>query len=524
MEYQWRTLGVVSAGTLMAAIDTTVVVIAFPHIAEDLHASLVSMVWVLMVYILMGTALVLSLGRVADMKGRKRLYSAGFVVFVVGSALCALSQNAAELIGFRALQGVGAAMLFANSFALLSDAFPATERGRAFGLNTVIWGAGAIGGIVLGALILSVADWRWIFWVNVPIGIVGTALALLLLRESVTPNPRETFDFPAAGMFTAALAAILFGITEGILNGWSAPIALIPLLVSVPLLLGFVLWELYMSRDPILPLALFRNWLFSASLLSSMLQGVALFAANFLLMVYYQGILGIPVLNAAAILAPFSIALVVVSFFGGRLSDRFGARIVSTVGLIAQAAALLLFSTIDAATPLAQVGVYEALLGVGGGLFFPANTAAIMGSVPRARFGVASGVMMTLRNSATALSYAVAMIAVTSALPLALSAQLVGGSFSASDLAGAGLTPAQVESSFLSGMTIAFRLSAGLVLAAAAFSVLRGRERRIETGRWVHHPSTVAPFVYDPPPRTAPTPESAAPASHGEPSPAGRPV
>ncbi|MGI0132413.1 MAG: MFS transporter, partial [Thermoplasmata archaeon] len=374
MHYKWKALSVVSIGSLMGAIDSTVLIIAFPEIARDLAANLVSMVWVIMIYILMGTALILSLGRVADMKGRKRLYNAGFVVFVIGSFLCGLAQSGLELVAFRGLQGIGGAMLLANSFAILSDAFPATERGRAFGINSVVWGSGSIFGIVLGGFILTVASWRWIFWINVPIGIVATLLAFVVLRESVTPNPKDTFDFPAAFLFTAGLAVFLLGITEGILNQWTSAPALVPLLAAVPLLLLFGLWEGKVSRDPILPFALFRRWMFSASLAASVLQGVAIFATNFLLMVYFQGIRGVSVLTAAYLLVPLSVSLGIVGPIGGRLSDRYGARVLSTTGLVIQGTVMFFFATITAATPLWTVAVYEAVLGIGGGMFFPANT------------------------------------------------------------------------------------------------------------------------------------------------------
>jgi EmrB/QacA subfamily drug resistance transporter len=517
MDYKWRALAIVSIGSLMGAIDGSVLIIAFPEIARDLQASLVSMVWILMIYILMGTALVLSLGRIADMKGRKRLYNAGFVVFVLGSALCAIAQSGWELVAYRGIQGIGGAMLIANSFAILSDAFPPNERGHAFGIISVVWGSGAIVGVVLGGLILSITSWRWIFWINVPIGIVGTVLAYLVLRESVTPNPKDTFDLPAAVLFTAALASFLVGITEGILTSWTSPPTLIPLLLGIPLLAGFVVWELRVSRDPILPFGLFRSWLFSASLASSVLQGIAIFSVNFLLMIYFLGIRGISVLTAAYLLVPLSLTLSLLGPFGGRLSDRYGARIISTVGLLIQAGALLLFATITAGTPLAVVGIYEALMGVGGGLFFPANTSAIMSGIPRGQYGVGSGVMMTLRNSAMALSYAVGLIALTSQLPSGTGAILFGGSFGQA-LTQLGMTPAQLGSIFLRGMSSAFLLAAVLVFIAATFSVLRGREHRegLDTRTYrpsVRAPSRTGPSRVTPVPPAGPT---ARPASRGE--------
>ena len=504
MQYKWRALGVVSVGSLMGAIDANVLLIAFPAIARDLGANLVEMVWVIMVYILMGTALVLSLGRVADLKGRKRLYNAGFVVFIVGSALSGLAQSGLELVVFRGLQGIGGAMLLANSFAILSDAFPPNERGRAFGINSVVWGTGAIVGILVGGLILSITSWRWIFWVNVPIGVVATVLAFVVLRESVTPNPRETFDFPAAVLFTSGLASALFGVTQGILDGWGAPVSTAALLLALPLLAGFIFWEARVSRDPILPFSLFRSWLFSASLTTSVLQGVAIFASNFLLMVYFQGILGVSVLTASYLLIPLSVALGIVGPIGGRLSDRYGARVLSTAGLLIQASALLLLSTINRSTPLSAVAGCEALLGVGGGLFFPANTSAIMTGVPRERYGVGSGVMMTLRNSSMALSFALSLVALTSQLPSGTSALLFGGSFTPATLAGLGLTTGQLESVFLQGMHVAFVAAAGFVLVAVVFSVLRGREVRQGAEPSFHRSTGRGPAVHHSPPIESP--------------------
>ena len=478
MQDKWKVLATVTIGSLMGAIDSTVLIIAFPQIAQELHSSLVAMVWVLLIYILIGTALVLSFGRVADMKGRKRLYLAGFTVFIVGSALCGLAQSVTQLIAFRGIQGVGGALLLSNSFAILSDAFPPNERGRAFGINSVVWGSGTVLGVIFGGLILSVTTWRWIFWINVPIGVAAVLLVVAVIRESVTQNPQDTFDFPAAALFTGALALLLLGLSEGILTGWTAPGTLAALASAFPLFVGFCFWEARVSRDPILPLGLFRNWLFSASLVALVLQGVALFSTNLLLMIYLQGIRGIPVLTAAFLLVPLSVALAVVGPLGGRWSDRHGARILSTIGLLVQGSALFLLSTITGATSLWDVALCEALLGAGGGLFYPANAAAIMGAVSRNRHGVASGVLMTVRNSSIALSFAVGLAAMTTQLPGGTAAILLGGAFGPATIAQLQLTPLQLGQQFLGGMQLAFRLSATLMAVGAVFSAIRGRENR----------------------------------------------
>lgn len=482
MQYKWTALAVVSLGTLMGSIDSTVLIIAFPKIASDLSASLAQMIWVIMVYVLMSTAFVLSFGRVADMKGRKRLYLAGFVIFIVGSALCGVSRTGTELVAARALQGLGSALLVANAFAILSDAFPTSERGRAFGINAVVWSAGGIFGVVLGGFILTVASWQWIFWINVPIGAAATVVGALLLRESVSGKARETFDFPAAILFTGALTALLFGVTEGIVIRWSHPLAWGPMLLSIPLMAVFVLWETRISRDPILPFSMFRSWVFSASLTVAVLQGLGIFSMNFILMVYFEGIRHIPVLTAAYLLVPLSLTLALFGPIGGRLSDSHGARVVSTVGLAIQASVLVLLATISPGTPLWTVGLYEGIYGIGGGLFFPANTAAIMSSVARERYGVASGVMMTFRNGAMAMSFAVALLALTFSLPSGTAAVLFGGAFTPAILAALHMTAAELTVAFLHGMRVAFLLAAGLVAGAGVFSAARGREARADAG------------------------------------------
>ncbi len=507
MEFKWKVLAVVGIGSLMGSIDNTVLLIAFPDIARELHADLVTMVWVIMIYILMGTALVLSLGRLSDMKGRKRIYILGFAVFVVGSLLSGLAQTGLELVAFRGIQGIGGAVLIANAFAILSDAFPPNERGRAFGINSVVWGTGSVVGFVLGGLILTVTTWRWIFFINVPIGIAAIVVSVVVLRESVTPDPRDTFDFPAAALFTATLALFLFSVTEGILNGWGSISTIVPALLGVPALAGFLYWEARVSDDPILPFALFQSWLFSASLLSAVLQGIALFSTNFLLMVYFQGIRGVSVITAAYLLVPLSIALGIMGPIGGRLSDRYGARVISTLGLLVQGAALFGLATIDASTSLAAVGAWEAVLGVGGGLYFPANTSSIMAGVPRPKYGVASGVMMTLRNSAMALSYAIGLIAVTARLPAGVAPALFGGTFGPALIARLGLTPTGLETVFLSGLHFAFTLSGGFMVLGAVFSALRGREQRTGEVTVLHRVTVRPPRVA----RELPGPESPGP-------------
>ena len=290
LEYKWRALSTTSVGALMASVDSTIVLLALFPIATDLHTDFVTVVWVVIAYILMSTALVLSLGRIADMYGRKRMYNTGFVIFTVGSALSGLAPDGISLVIFRAVQGTGAALLVANSYAIVSEAFPPNERGRAFGINSIVWGSGSVLGIVLGGVIIAFTSWRLIFLINVPIGIFGTLWAYRVLKETGEAKGRsvETFDIQAAASFTLALITMLVGITWGLLNGWGDPVTLASLALSPILFVFFIIWEMRYSRQPIVDFGLFRNAFFSYSIISAFLQSVAIFSLNFLLLFYFS--------------------------------------------------------------------------------------------------------------------------------------------------------------------------------------------------------------------------------------------
>ena len=283
MEYKWKALSVISIGALMAAVDSTVVLLALYPIAKDLSSDFVTMIWVIIAYLLVNTALVLSLGRLGDMYGRKKMYYVGFVIFTIGSALCGLALSGISLVGFRVIQGAGAALLTANSFAILSEAFPRQESGRAFGINAIVWGIGSILGIVLGGVIIAYTSWRLIFLINVPIGIFATTWAYRTLRE--TPQKKivkESFDLPAALAFTAALLCVLLGVTWGLLNGWTDATTLTSFAISPFFFAVFGLWEVKYSKTPIVDFSLFSSRQFTFSILAALIQSLAVFSVNIL--------------------------------------------------------------------------------------------------------------------------------------------------------------------------------------------------------------------------------------------------
>jgi len=470
IDYKWVALSVTTIGALMAAIDSTIVILALPQMMEKLHADLVQMIWVIMAYILVSTVLLLTFGRIADMFGRVRLYNLGFVVFTVGSALCGLAQSAMWLILARLVQGAGAALMMVNSPAIITEVFPPHQRGRALGINGITWSLGGIIGPLLGGLILAVASWRWIFYINVPIGIAGTLWGYYALKELTTRKREEKFDATGALTFSLGLVSLLFALTLGIQFSWLSPAILSLFGLFVIMTAAFLIWERRVSK-PMLDLSLFRNRVYNFSVLAAMLQSLAMFAMNFLIVFYLQAVRGYDPLSAAVLLIPLSIVSAIMGPVSGYLADRIGARAPATVGLVLQAASLLWF--IVKLSPTTSYGTMVAglvLVGLGGGLFWSPNTSAAMNGAPRDRLGIASATLATLRQTGMVTSFALALAVAAASLPRDVMMKLfVGTSVSL------GSGPMQ---EFVVGIQHAFVVSVVLCIIAAGFSFVRGKEDR----------------------------------------------
>jgi len=469
VDYKWIVLSVTTIGALMAAIDSNIVILALPDMMVKLHADMVQMVWVIMSYILVSTVFLLTFGRVADMLGRVRMYNLGFVAFTVGSALCGFSQDATQLILSRLIQGAGGAMMVVNSTALLTEAFPANERGRALGINGITFAAGGVLGPVLGGFILAVADWRWIFFINVPIGILGALWSYRALHEISTRTRGERFDVVGAVSFSLGLLALLMALTQGIEMGWeSAPIlGLFGLFLAMLLL--FLWWE-RRTPSPVLDFGLFRNRIYNFSVSAAMMQSLAMFAVNFLIVFYLQGVRGYDALRAALLLIPMPVVMSVMAPLSGTIADRVGARFPATAGLLIQAVALFWFSRLTPTTSYQSIALTLALMGVGGGMFFSPNTSAALNASPPRRLGVASAALVTLRQAGMVTSLALALAVAAGSLPRDIMMQL---------FVGTNVTMGStVMQSFVIGMHSAFIVSLALSLAAAALSFVRGKEDR----------------------------------------------
>jgi EmrB/QacA subfamily drug resistance transporter len=469
IDYKWIVLSVTTIGALMAAVDSTIVVLGLPDIMLSLHSDLVSMIWVIMAYILVSTIFLLTFGRVADLFGRVRMYNLGFVVFTIGSALCGFSATATQLIIFRLVQGSGAAMMVVNSAALITEVFPPNERGRALGINGITWAAGGVLGPILGGLILAAGNWRWIFFINVPIGLLGAGWGYLALKEMQTHKRTEKFDPLGALSFSAGLTALLMALTLGIGAGWTSLPALILYFIFVVGLAFFLFWEKRV-KSPVLDFTLFKSRVYTFSVLAAMGQSLALFAVNFLIVFYLQGVRGYDPLKAALLLIPLPVMSSIMGPFSGMLADRIGARIPATIGLLISAVALVLLTGLSATTSYLPLALMLALLGIGGGMFFPANTSAAMNAAPPQQLGVASATLATLRQAGMVTSFALSLAVAAASLPKDVMMQLFVGTNI--------VLGSKVTQDFVIGMHSAFVLSIVITLIAAGFSYIRGKENR----------------------------------------------
>ena len=441
-------LSAVAMGIFLATIDGSIVNVALPTLSAALGADFATVQWVVLSYLLTITTLLAVVGRLADMYGRKRLYNSGFVVFTVGSLLCGLSPSVGWLIGFRVLQGVGAALILALGLALVTEAFPPQERGRALGIAGSIVSIGIVTGPTLGGVIIENLSWHWIFFVNVPIGIVGTYLVWRNIPATRPPGG-QAFDFGGAATLCLGLLGILLGLTTGQQEGFTSPQALGLFVFG----LFFLLALFYIQRrhpQPIIDPVLFRNRLFTVNLVTGLLVFVGL-GSGVLIPFYLETVLGYSVQQVGLLLAVVPIALGIVSPISGVLSDRLGSRPISVLGLAVTLLGYLTLSTLSTETTAVGFMLRYVLVGVGVGLFQSPNNSAMMGTAPRERLGVASGLLAMTRNLGQTVG-----IAVLGALWAALVFGAAGGPVDG----GATAAPLAAQAAGLAGVS---RIVAGLV-------------------------------------------------------------
>ena len=474
-DYRWWVLAVTSIGALLASLSSGTLIIALPDILRDLHTDLFALLWIVVGYTLVVTVLVLNAGRIADLTGRARAFTVGFALFTVASVLSALAPSAITLIAARVVQGAGGALLMATSAALVTDAFPRRELGRALGINGMVIGAGLILGPILGGW-LTQFGWRTVFWFNVPIGVFGTIAAASFLVEQATHGGRIRIDWLGSALYLVGLTGAVVGLAFGGIFGWTTPwviAGLAAFVVATPL---FILVELR-TPDPLLDLSLFRIRLFAMGNLSGLLNGVARNSVLFLLVFYLQGAKGESPVEAGIRLAPLAAGLLVLSPISGALADRYGSRALATIGMIVTGIGLAGLTTLEVDTPYWQLALWQLIIGAGSGLFNSPNTSAVMGAVPAAQRGVGSGARMMLQNTGFVVSITLAIALVTTAMNPDVLLQIFSGTTSGSgDIA---LGP------FVNALHLAFWAGVAASALGAVVSFMRGGNEPAEARRAV---------------------------------------
>ncbi len=397
MNRSWWILVAVGVGTIMSALDSSIVNLILPVIRTGLGSDVATIEWAVTIYLLVVSALLLNFGRLGDMRGNRLVYTSGFGIFISGSALCGIAPSATVLILFRGLQAFGAAMIFANAPAILTKNFPPQQRGQVLGLQGMMTYLGLSIGPTIGGWLTNQLGWRYVFFINVPVGLLALFLSLRFI-PSDPPNPNvEPFDAPGAITFSSGLVALLLALNQGHAWGWTSPMTIGVFGAAVILLTLFVIVESRVA-SPMLDLNLFRNRLFSASASSALLNYASIYSITFLLPFYLMQGRGLNPAQAGLLLTAQPLIMAITAPVSGTLSDRIGSRLPSMVGMILVTVGLFILSRLGLDSPFGNVVLGLAVAGLGVGIFVSPNNSALMGSAPRQRQGVASGIMATSRN------------------------------------------------------------------------------------------------------------------------------
>jgi EmrB/QacA subfamily drug resistance transporter len=390
------TLAVTSLAFFMVTLDALVVATALPSIHRDLRASVSTLAWTVNAYSLTFAAGIITAAALGDRLGRRRIFVAGLILFSASSAACALAPSAALLLSARVVQGIGAAAITPLSLTLLTAAFPAERRGAVVGIWGAIGGMAVAGGPVVGGAITQGIDWHWIFWINVPIGLVVIALALVRIAES--HGPRARFDLPGMALVTGGSLGLVWGLVRSGTVGWGSPEVVITLIGGALLLTAFVLWE-RRATEPMLAPRLFANRTFAAASATAFLMTAAIMSAAFLITQYFQLVLGHTPLDTGLRLLPWTATPMVVAPLAGALSDRIGPRPLMSAGLLLQAGGLSWFAVLASTGAGADTFIVPLIVaGVGISMVIPTAPAAALGAVPPEDLGKASGATNTLQR------------------------------------------------------------------------------------------------------------------------------
>src|SRR6266566_8760358 len=474
---KWVVFALSASAGFMTTLDGSIVNIGLPNIARTFHMGLSGAIeWIIIGYLVVIAATLLTFGRLADMFGRKAIFLAGVSVFVLGSALCGLAPSLSLLILARLLQGIGGALIIAGNVAMITSTFPINERGLALGLNAVMVSLGVSAGPTLGGIITQYLTWRWIFYVNVPIGILIILAGFYFYREQhLQQGQHERFDPLGATLLAIGLAALTLGLSFGQEWGWLSPATLSALVVGMGMLGVAVYVEAHVEH-PILNLGLVSNRVFAFANISFMLCMMALFAPGFLLPFYFEELRGYSIIQTGLMLTPLPLMLAIVAPLSGTLADRLGSRWLSPVGLAIICFGLFLLSQINAHSSTWDIIWRLAVTGIGQGLFMSPNTRTMMGAAPRNAQGEASGLLATGRVIGQSMS-----VALTGTVFAALGGATAGSLLSSPQAQS--LPPTSIsglQNMFVSGFHAALLVCAAFAAPGFFTALARGREAAVK--------------------------------------------
>ncbi|MCD4808777.1 MAG: MFS transporter [Methanosarcinales archaeon] len=457
--YKWRAMLVVSIGIFMATLDASIVNLALPTLTDYFNTDIATIEWVILSYLLTVTTLLLTLGRLSDMYGRKPMFLAGLLTFTLGSGLCSLSASADQLIVFRVVQGLGAAMLMANSTAIITAVFPQTERGKALGLTGTVISIGYITGPALGGFLIYWVGWQSIFYINIPVGLLGTVYAFKTLKPDQV-HVSQKFDILGAILMFLSLISLVLAITQGQVLGLDSPAIIALSILFAVFLAGFVIVE-KRADQPIVELSLFRNRPFSASNASGFLSFVAMFAVMLLMPFYMEDILGYNPSHVGMAFIAVPLVMAMVAPVSGWISDRTNSFLLSSLGMAVFCLALFLLGNLDQDATYLDIVIRLGMIGLGMGLFQSPNNSIVMGSVPKDRLGIAGGMLGMVRNLGMVTGIAISGAVLTSGLQ---SNQALGLAY---------------EAAFLGGFHDAFMVAAVICSVGIITSLMRGKRGKI---------------------------------------------
>ena len=397
IDKKWWVLIAVGTGSLMSSLDGSVVNIILPVLGDVFNSDVATVEWIVTIYLIVLSGLLLTFGRLGDLRGHKTIYLWAFGVFIASSILCGLAWSSTALIVFRGIQAVGGAMLASNAPAIITGNFPPEQRGRAFGLASTMTYLGLTIGPSLGGWLTDTVGWRAVFYINVPIGSLALILSLIFIPKDTPAAGSQRFDIPGAIAFLAGLTSLMLGLNRGSEWGWDSPLVL-GLLALAAIILGLFIWIEKQSPSPMLDLSLFKVPLFSASTAAAILNYIAIYSIIFLMPFYLIQGRGLNPARAGLILTAQPVIMAIAAPISGSFSDRFGSRRPGMIGMGLLAAGLFLLSRLGGDSELWLVVLGLGLSGLGTGMFISPNTSALMGAAPRSHQGIASGVQGTARN------------------------------------------------------------------------------------------------------------------------------